>query len=340
MNRKEEAIRYSIVVPFFNEQESILPLYVKITEVMDGLGDPYEMIFVDDGSRDQTYRILNDIYENDRRVHVVRLRRNFGQTPALKAGFDFAQGDVIISMDGDQQHDPADIPLFIEKIKEGFDIASGWRADRQDPWLTRKFPSRVANWMMAKLSGVPLHDFGTTFKAYRREIIQQVQLYGEMHRFIPALAKITGASIVEVPIRHFRRPAGKSNYNLSRTTRVFFDLISIKFMLDYVSRPLHLFGKLAVLSFLGGAGIGGFLAWEKIVHHEHVMLQHGPLMLTGMFLLVTAFQFLSLGLIGELLSRTYFESQNKPIYNVREIRSRRETVEPAGRSDSSGPWQS
>jgi len=341
MSRKEEPIRYSIVVPFYNEQENILPLYVRITEVMDGLGEPYEMIFVDDGSRDQSFRILSEIYENDRRVHLVRLRRNFGQTPALKAGFDFAQGDVIISMDGDQQHEPEDIPLFLEKIKEGFDIASGWRADRQDPWLTRKFPSRVANWMMAKLSGVPLHDFGTTFKAYRREIIQQVQLYGEMHRFIPALAKITGASIVEVPIRHYRRSAGKSNYNLSRTTRVFFDLISIKFMLDYVARPLHLFGKLAVVSFLGGAGIGGFLAWEKFFRNKHVMLQHGPLMLTGMFLMVSAFQFLSLGLIGELLSRTYFESQNKPIYNVREIRSRREAVESAGRSDSSaGPWQS
>jgi glycosyltransferase involved in cell wall biosynthesis len=337
MKRKDEPIRYSIVVPFFNEQENILPLYMRITEVMDGLGEPYEMIFVDDGSRDQTFRILTEIYENDRRVHAVRLRRNFGQTAALKAGFDFAQGDVIISMDGDQQHEPEDIVLFLEKIREGYDIASGWRAERQDHWLTRRLPSRVANWLMAKLSGVPLHDFGTTFKAYRREIIQQVQLYGEMHRFIPALAKFTGASIVEVPIRDCKRGAGKSHYNLSRTMRVFFDLISVKFMLDYVSRPLHFFGKLALISFAGGAGIGVFLAWQKLAHHTHVMLEHGPLMLTGMFLLVSAFQFLSLGLIGELLSRTYYESQNKPIYTVREIRSRREAVESAG---SSGPWQS
>lgn len=338
---KEDAVRYSIVVPFFNEQENILPLYMRITEVMDALGEPYEMIFVDDGSRDQTFRILNDIYENDRRVHAVRLRRNFGQTAALKAGFDYAQGDVIISMDGDQQHEPEDILLFLEKIREGFDIASGWRADRQDPWLTRRFPSQVANWLMAKLSGVPLHDFGTTFKAYRRDIIQQVQLYGEMHRFIPALAKITGASIVEVPIRNYKRPAGKSHYNLSRTTRVFFDLISVKFMLDYISRPLHFFGKLALASFFGGAGIGLFLTWQKLAHHTHIMVEHGPLMLTGMFLLVTAVQFLSLGLIGELLSRTYYESQNKPIYSVREIRSRCEAIESAGRdSGSSGPWQS
>ncbi len=338
MKQKEEAVRYSIVIPFFNEQENILPLYVRITEVMDALGEPYEMIFVDDGSRDQTFRILNDIYENDRRVHAVRLRRNFGQTAALKAGFDFAQGDIIISMDGDQQHEPEDIPLFLEKIREGFDIASGWRADRQDPWLTRRLPSQVANWMMAKLSGVPLHDFGTTFKAYRREIIQQVQLYGELHRFIPALAKITGASIVEVPIRNYKRSVGKSNYNLSRTFRVFFDLINIKFMMDYLTRPMHFFGKLTFASFAGGAGIGAYLVYEKFFHHSQLMLEHGPLMLTGMFLLVSAFQFLSLGLIGELLSRTYHESQNKPIYNVREIRSRREAVESAGRD--SGPWQS
>jgi len=319
MKQKEEAVRYSVVIPFFNEQESILPLYVRITEVMESLGEPYEMIFVDDGSRDQTFRILNDIYENDRRVHALRLRRNFGQTAALKAGFDFAQGEIIISMDGDQQHEPDDIPLFIEKIKEGFDIASGWRADRQDPWLTRRLPSQVANWMMARLSGVPLHDFGTTFKAYRREIIQQVPLYGELHRFIPALAKITGASIVEVPIRHYKRPAGKSHYNLTRTFRVFFDLINIKFMMDYLTRPMHFFGKLTFFSFLGGASIGTFLAYEKLAHHSQLMLEHGPLMLTGMFLLVSAFQFLSLGLIGELLSRTYHESQNKPTYAIREI---------------------
>lgn len=340
MNRKEDSIRYSVVVPFFNEQENILPLYMRITEVMDPLGEPYEMIFVDDGSRDQTFRVLNDIYENDGRVHALRLRRNFGQTAALKAGFDYAQGEVILSMDGDQQHDPADIPALLEKIREGFDIASGWRAERQDHWLTRQIPSRVANWLMAKLSGVPLRDFGTTFKAYRREVIQQVPLYGEMHRFIPALAKITGATVAEVPIRDCGRGAGKSNYNLTRTVRVFFDLISVKFLLDYLTRPLHFFGQLALAAFAGGVGIAGYLGYEKLVHHQPVMLEHGPLMLTGMFLLVSGIQFISLGLLGELLSRTYYESQNKPIYSVREIRSRREAVESAGGRDSAGPWQS
>jgi glycosyltransferase involved in cell wall biosynthesis len=337
-NRHEEPLRFSIVVPFFNEQENILPLYMKIVEVMDGVGEPYEMIFVDDGSKDQTFRILNEIYENDGRVHAVRLRRNFGQTAALKAAFDFALGDIIISMDGDQQHDPFEIPLFIAKIREGYDIASGWRVERKDGLLTRRLPSKVANWLMARLSGVPLHDFGTTFKAYRREVIQQVQLYGELHRFIPALATLSGATIAEVPIQNFRRQSGKSNYNLSRTIRVFLDLISVKFLLDYLTRPLQFFGKLALSAFAGGAAIVFYLGYEKLALHKHIMVEHGPLMLTGMFLLVSAFQFLSLGLLGELVSRTYHESQNKAIYAVREVRSRRETAEPAGRD--SGPWQS
>jgi len=205
-----EPIACSIVVPFFNEQENIPPLYLKLTEVMDTVGEPYELIFVDDGSRDNTFRVLQEIFEHDPRVHVVRLRRNFGQTAALKAGLDFAHGDVIVTMDGDLQHDPGEIPQFLEKIAEGYDIASGWRVERSDHWLTRRLPSRVANWMMAKLSGVPLHDFGTTFKAYRREIASEIHLYGELHRFIPALASSFGAKIGEVPITNPSRQTGKS----------------------------------------------------------------------------------------------------------------------------------
>ena len=217
----DSLIHYSIVVPFFNEQENIPPLYMKLTEVMDTIGEPYELVFVDDGSKDNTFKVLSDIYEHDRRVNVVRLRRNFGQTPALKAGFDFARGEVIISMDGDLQHDPEEIPRFLEKIEEGYDLVSGWRSQRQDHWLMRQIPSRAANWMMAKLSGIELHDFGTTFKAYRREIIQEIQLYGELHRFIPALASSTGAKIVEVPIVNLERKSGRSHYGLGRTIRVF-----------------------------------------------------------------------------------------------------------------------
>ena len=234
--RNDSPIQFSIVVPFLNEQENIPPLYMKLTEVMDGIGEPYELVFVDDGSKDNTFKVLSDIYEHDRRVNVVRLRRNFGQTAALKAGFDFARGEVIISMDGDLQHDPDEIPRFVEKLEEGYDLVSGWRHQRKDAWLTRQLPSRIANWMMAKLSGIELHDFGTTFKAYRREIIQEIQLYGELHRFIPALASSSGAKIAEVPIQNLHRKNGRSNYGIGRTIRVFLDLMIVTFLLDYSTR--------------------------------------------------------------------------------------------------------
>jgi glycosyltransferase involved in cell wall biosynthesis len=322
----ETDIRYSIVVPFFNEQENIPPLYMKLTEVMDSIGDPYELVFVDDGSRDSTFRVLSEIYEHDRRVNLIRLRRNFGQTPALKAGFDFARGAVIISMDGDLQHDPEEIPRFLEKIEEGYDLVSGWRYARRDHWLMRQIPSRAANWMMAKLSGVELHDFGTTFKAYRREIIQEIQLYGELHRFIPALASTAGAKIAEVPIENLERKSGKSNYGIGRTIRVFLDLMIVKFLLDYSTRPLQFFGLLG----LGGAGlgalIGAYVVFKKFFYHISVMTQHGPLLLLSIALLVSGIQFISMGLLGELMARTYYESQNKPIYALREVKSHRKEM--------------
>src|SRR5262252_8345612 len=267
----ETDIKYSIVIPFFNEQENIPPLYMKLTEVMDAIGEPYELVFVDDGSRDSTFRVLSDIYEHDRRVNLIRLRRNFGQTAALKAGFDFARGAVIISMDGDLQHDPEEIPRFLEKMEEGYDLVSGWRYARRDHWLMRQIPSRVANWMMAKLSGVELHDFGTTFKAYRREIIQEIQLYGELHRFIPALASTTGARIAEVPIENLSRKSGKSNYGIGRTIRVFLDLLMVKFLLDYSTRPLQFFGLLGLGGTTLGALLGVYLSYEKFYKHIPVM---------------------------------------------------------------------
>ena len=224
MGTEPNPVTYSIVVPLYNEQESVPQLYVKIIDVMDTIGDPFEIVFVDDGSRDGTLRQLSEIARDDARVLVVCLRRNFGQTAALKAGFDHCQGEIIISMDGDLQHDPAEIPKFIEKMKEGYDIVSGWRVARTDAWLTRRIPSRVANGIMAKLSRVELHDFGTTFKAYRREIISEINLYGELHRFIPALASWAGATIAEVPITNVPRKSGKSNYGISRTIRVLLDL--------------------------------------------------------------------------------------------------------------------
>ncbi len=327
--RNEEPIAYSIVVPFFNEQESIPPLYMKITEVMDALGEPYELVFVDDGSLDDTYKILLEIYNHDQRVNLVRLRRNFGQTAALKAGFDFARGDVVLSMDGDLQHDPEEIPAFIGKIKEGYDIVSGWRVERRDAWLTRRLPSRVANWAMAKLSGMNLHDFGTTFKAYRREILQEIHLYGDLHRFIPALASWSGAKIAEVPIKNVHRKSGKSNYGLGRTTRVLLDLLSVKFLLDYSTKPLQFFGLFGLLGMGAGLLINLFLLYDKVALGQDIMVLHGPLLLLGIALIVSGIQFLSMGLLGEMLARTYYETQNKPIYAVREVKSRRRELPDA-----------
>src|SRR2546425_6724817 len=308
----DSPIQYSVVVPFFNEQENIPPLYMKLTEVMDGLGEPYELVFVDDGSKDDSFKVLSEIYEHDGRVNLVRLRRNFGQTAALKAGFDFARGDVIISMDGDLQHDPEEIPRFLEKIEEGYDLVSGWRVQRSDHWLMRQIPSRTANWMMAKLSGIELHDFGTTFKAYRREIIQEIQLYGELHRFIPALASSTGAKIAEVPIGNPQRKNGKSNYGIGRTIRVFLDLLIVKFLLDYSTRPLQFFGLLG----MGGAGLGSllgcFLAYEKFYQHKAIMAEHGPLMLLAGARFITGPEVKSVGLVGGINLAAYHVIQKKP----------------------------
>ena len=338
--RSDSPIQYSIVVPFYNEQENIPPLYMKLTEVMDTIGETYELVFVDDGSKDDTFKVLSDIYEHDRRVNLVRLRRNFGQTPALKAGFDFARGEVIISMDGDLQHDPEEIPRFLEKIEEGYDLVSGWRHQRRDHWLTRQLPSRTANWMMARLSGIELHDFGTTFKAYRREIIQEIQLYGELHLFIPALASSTGAKIAEVPIATLERKSGKSNYGIGRSIRVFFDLMIVRFLLDYSTRPLQFFGLLG----MGGAGLGSLigclLAYEKIFQHKAIMTELGPLLLLAVAFFISGVLFISMGLLGEIIARTYYESQNKPIYALREVKSHRkemgdsaESPRPSGSSE-------
>jgi glycosyltransferase involved in cell wall biosynthesis len=229
-------------------------------------------------------------------------------------------------MDGDLQHDPEEIPRFLEKIEEGYDLVSGWRHHRRDHWLMRQVPSRIANWLMAKLSGIDLHDFGTTFKAYRREIIQEIQLYGELHRFIPALASSTGARIAEVPIENLERKSGKSNYGIGRTIRVFLDLIIVKFLLDYSTRPLQFFGLLGI----GGTGLGSllgcFLLYEKFYQNRPIMTEHGPLMLLAVALFISGAQFISMGLLGEIIARTYYESQNKPIYALREVKSHRKEM--------------
>ena len=277
------------------------------------------MVLVDDGSRDGTFQLLREIAAVDSRITVVKLRRNFGQTSALAAGFDHARGEYIIAMDGDLQHDPSDIPVFLDKIAEGYDIVSGWRKRRIDNLWLRRIPSHCANWLMAKLSGVDIHDFGTTFKAYRREILEQVPLYGELHRFIPALASWHGASIIEVPIRNLNRERGTSHYGISRTIRVFFDLITIRFLLRYLSRPLHFFGTVGMVSILGGCGIAVWLALEKLLHQADVMTKHGPLMIFTAVLLLAGLNMLAIGLLGEMQVRHYHEPARRAPYSVDRI---------------------
>jgi glycosyltransferase involved in cell wall biosynthesis len=317
-------VNLSVVIPIHNEEPSILPLYDRLTAVLEKLRKPYEILFVDDASNDRSFDLLANLVETDPRLKVIRLRRNFGQTAALAAGFDEAQGEVIVSLDGDLQHAPEDIPALIEKIEEGYDIASGWRNHRLDNAVTRKFPSRVANWLMAKVSHVELKDFGTTFKAYRAEILKDVNLYGELHRFIPALAAFYGARVAEVPIRNQPRAAGGSHYGLGRTFRVLFDILTIWFLLKYFTRPMHFFGKWGLISAGLGGSILGALAVEKIWTGQDLIAEHGPLMLLGALALVNGIVLFCTGLLGEVLTRTYFESQGRRIYAVREIRTRRE----------------
>src|SRR5581483_4786463 len=261
----------SIVIPIHNEEPSILPLYDRLTAVLESLQKPYEIIAVDDASTDRSFDLLSNLVETDARLKVVRLRRNFGQTAALSAGFDEAQGNVIISLDGDLQHAPEDIPALLAKIEEGYDIASGWRKERVDNALTRKLPSRIANWLMAKSSGIQLRDFGTTFKAYRSEILKEINLYGELHRFIPALASFYGARIAEVPIRNTPRASGDSHYGIGRTFRVLFDILTIKFLLKYMTRPMHFFGSLGLAGTASGGAIMLYLAIKKLMGYEIVI---------------------------------------------------------------------
>lgn len=313
----------SIVIPIHNEEPAILPLYDRLTVVLESLRKPYEIIFVDDASTDRSFELLANLVETDSRLKVIRLRRNFGQTAALAAGFDEAQGEVIVSLDGDLQHEPEDIPVLLAKLDEGYDIASGWRKRRLDNAVTRKIPSRIANWLMAKASGIELHDFGTTFKAYRAEILKDINLYGELHRFIPALASFYGARVAEVPIRNVPRASGESHYGLSRTFRVLYDIITIKFLLSYFTRPMHFFGSIGLLGTGTGAMIMFFLFLRKLMGYE-IYLEHGPLMIAGALLLLAGLMMFSTGILGEVLIRTYFESQGRRIYAVREVRCKRD----------------
>jgi glycosyltransferase involved in cell wall biosynthesis len=313
-------IDLSIIVPLYNEVGTFDELHRRLNEVILLLGLNTEIIYVDDGSTDATWAAIEAVSAHDWRVQPIRLARNYGQTAGLAAGFDAARGAVIVAMDGDLQHEPEEIPTLLAKIDEGYDVVSGWRERRVDGYWTRRLPSKIANWLMAQLSGVSLHDFGTTFKAYRAPVIKRVRLYGDLHRFIPALTSWSGAKIAEVPIKNVPRPQNTSNYGLSRTWRVMADLLTVRFLLKYVTRPLHLFGPLGFASAGAGVMVAAWIALTKIVTGAPVFLAHGPLLLLSAVLIQTGILLVGLGLLAELLTRIYMDGERRRIYTVARAR--------------------
>lgn len=317
--RAEKVRRLSVVIPLHNEAVTLEELYERVRAAVETLDYSWELVLVDDGSTDATPRILDSLFEKNPRITVVHLRRNYGQTAALMAGFDHARGEVIVALDGDLQHAPEEIPGFVRKIEEGYDMVSGWRTARSDAFWTRVIPSRIANWLIARVSGVNVHDFGTTFKAYRREVLEDLHLYGDLHRFVPALIALNGAKIIEIPIKDMGRNNGKSHYGLGRTFRVVFDLLTVGFLRLYFTRPLHFFGKI----FLGCWGIsfliGLFLSYRKFICGVSILKTHLLLAMFGSVMVVLGLEFLAIGLVSEMLMRIYFESQDKKIYSVRKI---------------------
>ncbi len=307
----------SLVIPIYNEEENIPLLYAEIKEVLDATSYQYEMIFIDDGSSDTSVAVLEQLSQEDKKVLIVALRRNFGQTAAMSAGFDHASGDIIITIDGDLQNDPHDIPDMVAKLNDGYDVVTGWRHDRQDPFISRKLPSMMANRLISWITGVSLHDYGCTLKAFRREVTENIQLYGEMHRFIPAIASGMGISFTEVKVNHRARRFGTSKYGISRTIRVVLDLMTVKFLLSYATRPLHVFGTVGVLS----AGLGFLIAFIMTLQRFFTGdgLSDRPLLLLAVLLIFMGVQFITMGLLAELVVRTYHESQKKPIYFVRRL---------------------
>jgi len=306
----------SVVVPIYNEEESVNALYENITGALSGAGIDYELILVDDGSSDRSYMLLKSIANDDSRIKVIRFRRNFGQTAAMAAGFDAASGRVVVPMDGDLQNDPTDILRLLAKIDEGYDVVSGWRKDRKDTFINRKLPSMIANGLISKFTGVHLHDYGCTLKAYKKEVLEGINLYGEMHRFVPALASQVGAKVTELPVKHHPRLYGTSKYGISRTVRVVLDLMTVKFLLSYSTKPIQLFGKWGVYTLCAGLISGAATVYMKLF--EHMSMNRNPLWILTIFLFFMGIQFIVLGLLGELNARTYYEAQGKPIYVVRE----------------------
>ncbi|MBA7482815.1 Dodecaprenyl-phosphate galacturonate synthase [subsurface metagenome] len=312
----KQPLEISIIVPLLNEQNNIRPLYEQITQALQGKHD-YEIIFVDDGSTDESVNTIKELQKTDSRLRIIRFRRNFGQTAALSAGFDHARGAIIVALDADLQNDPADIPKMIEKLHEGYDVVSGWRKKRHDKALTRRIPSMCANWLIAKITGVKLHDFGCTLKAYRCEVLSEIRLYGEMHRFIPALASWSGARIGEMVVNHRPRTAGRAKYGLGRTWKVLLDLITVKFLGSYSTKPIYIFGGLGMLCAMGSVVSGLVVLYQKLAHN--FSMNRNPLLTLTVLLIMATLQFILMGLLAELLVRTYHESQNRPTYVIKDI---------------------
>ena len=316
MTQDNSQMELSVVVPLLNEQENLRPLYDQITGALDGRYE-YEIIFVDDGSTDGSFDLLKEFHESNSRVRVLRFRRNFGQTAAMSAGFTHARGQVIIPMDADLQNDPADIPMLLGKLDEGYDVVSGWRKERHDNAVTRLLPSKMANWVISKITGVQLHDYGCTLKAYRREILAETKLYGEMHRFIPALASWSGARIAECVVNHRPRTAGVAKYGLGRTWKVILDLITVKFLGSFSTKPIHIFGALGGFTGLFAFLFGALVISQKL--NSGTDMSGNPLFILTAVLMLATIQFIMMGLLAELLVRTYHESQNRPTYVVKEV---------------------
>jgi glycosyltransferase involved in cell wall biosynthesis len=320
----------SVVIPVYNEEDNVAEGFKEVSQVLSSMNRPYEIIYVDDGSRDRTVARLLECGGNDPHLQLVQLRRNFGQTAAMAAGFDHTQYEIVVALDGDLQNDPAEIPQMVAKLDEGFDLVAGWRKARKDKFISRKLPSMLANRLISWATGVRLHDYGCTLKVMTGEIARGLRLYGEMHRFIPALANEMGAKIVEVPVNHRERKYGTSKYGISRTIRVVLDLITVKFLLGYSKRPIHLFGLVGVSSALAGVAILAGMTYQRFF--EHQPMGNRPLLTLGVMMVIIGLQFLVFGLLAEVLARTYYESQSKKIYVVRRVFSTRE-------GDDSTPWK-
>lgn len=321
-----DAKQLSIVVPIYNEAESVGLLVREVHDALDPTGLDYELVCIDDGSRDKSFEILSDLARNDPRLVVGTFRRNFGQTAAMQAGISAARGQVVVTLDADLQNDPADIPRMLAKLDEGFDLVAGWRADRKDTFINRRLPSILANWLISRTTNVRLHDYGCTLKAMRAEVAKELRLYGEMHRFIPVMASLVGARITEMPVNHRARQFGKSKYGIGRTLRVLLDLVTVLFLRSYLVRPMQVFGLAGLASLFSGLCISAFLTFEKFARQEDIGTR--PLLLLGVMLILVGIQLLSLGLVADVASRTYHEAQGRPPYYIRAWVNRSATKAP------------